>query len=189
MSVCVGALTGALWASEVQAGDCPPEEPLRHRVALGGGAAATYFNGGQDGHYHEEVWRGGAQVGYGYIVERGLEVGADLVVFNGPVILAGGTIRGYVPLGAHDVVELGLGLHVGLHVVSPSSTTWTGWGAWAGPDVRVWPTERFGFLLAGQAFVAQGTTSRDPQNPSHTYLNEKSAFLGLGAAFAVLMRN
>jgi hypothetical protein len=178
-----------LWRAEAHAADCPPEERLRHRFAAGGGVAATYFNGGQDGHFHEEVPRGSAQLGYAYSPERGLEGGADVVVFNGPVILAGGTLRGYVPIGARDIVELGIGAHFGFHLVRYGSapTTWTGWGAWAGPDVRVWATERFGFQLAGQAFVGWGSTSLDGNR--NEYLQEKSAFIGLGGAFSVLLKN
>ena len=180
-----GILAGALVVSTSRAEDCAPETRLPHRVAVGAGYSGVYFNGGSDGHNQREGPLGSGQAGYAYSPERGLEVGADVVVFSGPIFLTAATLRGYVPIGARDVVELGLSGHFGLMTVRYAGRTSVGLGIWGGVDVRVWVTERFGLQAAGQGFVAKGET---PRHDSNAHIND-AALLALGGSLSVLMRN
>ena len=171
-----------LVVADARAEECTPETRRAHRLSLGAGYSGVYFNGGTDGYYNVEGQRPSGHLGYAYSPERGLEVGADLVIFSGPIFLPAGMIRGYVSIGARDIVELGLSWHVGALVASSGSRTWTGWGTWLGVDVRVWATERVGFQLAGHALVARGKKPTDDSSPPNPYLGD----LGVLAAGGIL---
>jgi hypothetical protein len=189
LSIAAGFVAGALVASKSRAEDCAPEGRLQHRVALGAGYAAVYLNAGTDGHYTIEGPRANGQLGYRYSPERGLEVGADFVLFSSPapVLLPAAMIGGHLPIGPRDVVEIGLSWHLGMMIVPYRSRTSTGWGTWAGIDVRVWATERFGVQIGGQAFAGKGSKPSAEDVQADPYLGTLG-FLSAGGALSALMR-
>src|SRR6187431_2270575 len=97
------ALAAMLVVADARAEECTPETRRAHRLSLGAGYSGVCFNGGTDGYYYVEGQRPSGHLGYAYSPERGLEVGADLVIFSGPIFLPAGMIRGYVPIGARDI--------------------------------------------------------------------------------------
>jgi hypothetical protein len=159
----------------------------KHRLTLGGGYETAIFNAGIDGHYNDSFDRPNANFGYAYRGLRGAEMGVGVSNHSGSVWLLAPSIRGYIPIGSGDPVELGLSLRPSFMVASHFDHTWTGFALSAGPDVRVWVSDEIGLQLSGEGAVGGADTKRSRDNPNETYLSG-SMFAMLGGSLSLVWR-
>jgi len=178
-------IAGVLLASESRAAEDVPEQPSHHRISMGAGGAVTYLQAGIDGHYTDSYPRGSGRFAYAYRVVRGLELGGDLAFYTSPVVLPAASVRGYIPIGAGDAVELGLSGHVGMFIYPYLSHTWLGWSAWAGPDVRVWVSDAIAVQASGEAVLGSGSTPHDHNDPAEVYISD-AFFAALGGSLSIV---
>lgn len=176
-----------LAGSKSRAADTAAEEPAKHRIFLGAGPSAAYFQGGMDGHMERSGVFASGWAGYAYRIVRRLELGADVTVFPGEysAVFPGARIRGYLPVGSGDPVEIGLSGRVALSVLSTSSYTWIGYALSAGPDVRFWLSDDVGLELSGEATAGGGSTSAPESSDYHS---KSAGFVSLGGSASVLFR-
>jgi hypothetical protein len=184
-----GATLTALVASDSRAADSDAEPAMRNHFLFGGGVATTFFQGGTDGYFTEKgVAQSYGRVAYSYYLLRGLDVGGDLHFFTGYELLPAVSIRGYLPLGADDAVELGLSGHLGMLILERSPRTWLGWSTSAGPDVRVWISETVAVQLSGEAAYGTGSSSGRHEVPSDSFV-KNDLFLALGGSLSLVWRH
>jgi hypothetical protein len=165
-----------------------PSQDMHHRFAFGGGVAATYRVAGIDGHDDDNYARAHGRFAYGYRVVRGFELGADVTVYSVPLVIPSATFRPYLPIGARDVVEIGLDGRVGMMVMPESRHTWMGLGWSVGPDVRVWFSDEMAVQFAGELTLAGGSTHYDHNDPADVYVSD-AFFAAIGGSLAFIWRH
>jgi hypothetical protein len=183
-------MTTFLVGSESQATDAGAEQPGKHRIFAGVGDSAVWFRGGHDGHMEESGLRLSGSAGYAYQFVRRLELGGDVTVFPGrySYVLPGVRVRGYLPIGSGDPVEIGLSGRIAVSVMSNLSYTWVGFGYSLGPDVRVWLSNNVGLQVSGEASANGGSTSGENTQEYYDYHTERAGLFFIGGSLSVLFR-
>lgn len=164
--------------------------PGPNRIGLGGGVGISYLQAGSDGHLTDGYPRGGLRGSYAYRAVRHLEVGGLLDVLPashytvGSILVPAGSVRGYVPFGARDSIELGFRLELGLFALTSSRHTWVGPNFAGGPDVRVWLNRVVAVELMAEGVFAEG----QPTGGLPDSYVSNAVFLKVGGVFSLLWR-